>query len=280
MSWILTTFTSRRYYSGKDTDDVLMIWQGPTDLLTTFLSWINTLDPNLRFTHTCNSKEVIFLDLVITKEAGKLTTKTHQKPTAKNNLLNFTSFHPRPLEENLPYGQYLRLRRNCSAVADFKRQSEDLTTKLKNRDYSANILTKSYKRAHNQPCAALLEAKSNPKKPIPLTCVTTYSAVSNSVKKVINKHWRILTSNTRNWDKLLFSFKKGHSLKDSLVHTRPRLQPTQSIPSITRAWGLPEVTGHYPCSNCSVCHLTSHTKNAAGNWQNLDTKSPHKLQFN
>ena len=43
-----------------------------------------------------------------------------------------------------------------------------------------------------------------------------------------------------------------------IVHTRPRKQPQTS--SITASWGLLTVTGHYPCGNCNVCHLTRSSK--------------------
>lgn len=215
---------------------------------------------NLKFTNTCNKKEVVFLDVIISKSDGRLITKTHYKPTAKNNLLPFSSFHPRPLKENLPYGLYLRIRRNCSNLNDFRKQSGDLTTRLKNRGYPDRVLNKGFKRARNQPREVLVEDNPRVDKAIPLTCVTTYSVASNTVKKAINKHWRILTSNKRTWEKPLFSFKKGRSLRDCLVHTRPINRPITNTPSVTDAWGLPNVVGHFPCANCCVCHLTTHTK--------------------
>ncbi|XP_078533257.1 uncharacterized protein LOC144819159 [Lissotriton helveticus] len=155
-------------------DDIFLIWKGDVQSLDQFFMWVNTLDPYLKFTHCFNKQEVVFLDLVI---------RTHHKPTAKNNLLEFSSFHPRPLRENLPYGQYLRLRRNCSDTNEYKIQANELTEKLKSRGYPTTILNKGNKRARNQPRAALLEETTKEPSSIPLTCVTTYSSLSDAMKK-------------------------------------------------------------------------------------------------
>ncbi|XP_078504074.1 uncharacterized protein LOC144762705 [Lissotriton helveticus] len=256
-------FSSSIYFWKRYIDDILLIWIGDNEQLQAFFTWVNTRDQNLKFTHASSKSEAIFLDVTIHIRGTRLTTKTYHKPTAKNNLLEYTSFHPRPLKENLPYGQYLRLRRNCSELTDFKTQSADLTSKLKMRGYPQPILGKSYKRARNQPREALLEDKIVTTRDIPLTCVMTHSTLSNFIKKSINKNWRILSSTNKTWEKPLFSFKKGRSLKDALVHTRPKQQTTVTPRSATEVWGLPKVVGHYPCSNCSVCHLTVHSKTLA-----------------
>ena len=105
-------------------------------------------------------------------------------------------------------------------------------------------------------------------------CVTTYGPYSNDMKKIIHKKWNILTSNTLSFERPLFSFKKGKSIKDVLVHsgTKPRMaiRPSRDIRSMLN---LAPIKGHFPCGHCSVCILTERTKEV-----NLGLFSPWVLQ--
>lgn len=60
-------------------DDILIVWQGPGNILMDFINWLNTLDNNLRITHTLDPRSIVFLDVTISKENGGLETKTYQK---------------------------------------------------------------------------------------------------------------------------------------------------------------------------------------------------------
>ena len=105
-------------------DDILVIWKGNEGHVHSFMGWLNSQDPFLRFTHTISHKQLVFLDLLITPKDGGLKSITYEKPTACNNLLHFSSFHPRHLRTNLPFGQFLRSRRNCSELTDYKLEAE------------------------------------------------------------------------------------------------------------------------------------------------------------
>ena len=238
-------------------DDVFVIWRGEVREGLSFMEWLNILDQNLKFTHTVTHNHLVFLDLEIDIHNGGFKTTTHLKPTAKNTLLHFNSFHSRPLRENLPYGQFLRIRRNCSEIKDYRVQSLALSDKLLTRGYPQRIIDGAYKRARNNNRESLLEKSTKTTNSNRLVCVTTYSPISNQLKKIINKNWRILNTGKLNLEKPIFANKRGLNLKDRLVHTRPR-SPT-TLPTTT-LWGLPRVVGHHPCGRCSVCHLTTTTK--------------------
>ncbi|KAJ1090725.1 hypothetical protein NDU88_003854 [Pleurodeles waltl] len=55
-------------------DDILIIWQGAVPNIDLFTSWINTLDPFLKFTAHISTTQVPFLDLLIHNVNGKLVT--------------------------------------------------------------------------------------------------------------------------------------------------------------------------------------------------------------
>lgn len=202
-----------------------------------FITWINSCDRNLKFTHTMDSESIVFLDITITKENNRLETKTCQKPTSKNNLLRFESFHPRPLRENLPYGQYLRLRRNCSKLTDYHTQALPQTGKEPTRWSPPGRKTDTNHGNSLDMCYHL----------------------QYNIQWGHKVHQKTL-ENFRDWEKPLFSFKKARSLKDTLVNTCPKKRDWSDTATVLNAWDLPNITGHHPCGSCSVCCLTTTTK--------------------
>ncbi|KAJ1082464.1 hypothetical protein NDU88_002631 [Pleurodeles waltl] len=115
-------------------DDILPIWAGSRDEAHSFITWLNMENPFLTFTMTIGNDQLPFLDLLIHESDGVLATEVYQKPTDRNNLLQFKSFHPRSLRENLPVGQFLRLQRNCSKVSDYHKHANALSAKLLERE--------------------------------------------------------------------------------------------------------------------------------------------------
>ena len=236
-------------------DDIFVVWRGSERLARDFLVWLNHCNAFLKFTQEIGQSCLVFLDLNIYVDGNLLRTTTHTKATARNCLLRFDSFHPRHLRENLPFGQFLRLRRNCSNVRDFECQADSLTDKLVSRRYPLGVIKRARKRARNNNRDALLESIIKETGPPRLTCVTTYNAASNQVSKSINKHWRTLTSGALSFEKPLISYKRGRNIRDILVHTRPVKPKATSAPSSF----FPSISGHYPCGSCRICHLTKVT---------------------
>ncbi|KAJ1206431.1 hypothetical protein NDU88_001836 [Pleurodeles waltl] len=100
-------------------DDVLLIWTGSKEEALAFAAWLNGANPFLTFTMNIGDNKLLFLDLLIYEHEGGLSTEVYYKPTDRNNLLQYQSFHPRALRDNLPVGQFLRLRRNCEKSLGF-----------------------------------------------------------------------------------------------------------------------------------------------------------------
>ena len=173
----------------------------------------------------------------------------------------------------MPIGQFLRDRRNCSEVERYKHHAKLLGDKLSARNYPQRFIRNARKRALYTPREVLLSSQKKPERD-EIVCVTTYGPYSNDMKKIIHRKWNILTSNTLNFERPLFSFKKGKSIKDILVHsgTKPRMaiHPPRDIRSMLN---LAPIKGHFPCGHCSVCCLTERTKEV-----NLGLFSPWVLQ--
>ncbi|KAJ1186984.1 hypothetical protein NDU88_003763 [Pleurodeles waltl] len=84
-------------------DDVFFIWKGSEDQLLEFYSWLNLCDTNLRFTIKYDHHLVEFLDVYIKHYQGPLLMTLYTKPTARNTLLHFDSFHPRNQKQSIPF---------------------------------------------------------------------------------------------------------------------------------------------------------------------------------
>lgn len=168
-------------------DDIFMIWQDSDTTLQLFLLWLNNNCGGFTFTLTHDRTSIPFLDLNIFHMDGSLHTSLFHKPTERNTLLRYDSHHPRPLWDSLPYSQFLRIRRNCSMKEDYFREAEILRTKLTSRGYPHRLVLNALKRAWHCPREALLEPKVKPCQ-IRLVCVTTFSPVSNVIRKIILKN--------------------------------------------------------------------------------------------
>lgn len=237
-------------------DEILIFWKGGMASCEEFSGWVNALNPYLRFTNTMSNTCIHFLDLMITLTGGQLSTTLYKKPTDCNSLLLYSSHHPKTLGDNLPFRQFLQLRRNCSTVPDYNIKADQQAHNLRLRDYPSHSINIAKKRACNNNREALL--KQNQRNTTDtLTCVTTFTLDSNRIRKIIKKQWGILQTGELTLPPPRYVFKRTRNLKDILVHTSP---PHSTQADQRPLWGLPPVAGHFPCGSCTLCALTESTK--------------------
>ena len=251
------TFLSKIALWRRYIDDVLLIWKGTVDELQAFLQYVNSTTRYLTFTLEFNDKEINFLDLTIFKSKdGLFDTTIYRKPLSRNTLLRANSNHSKQLIRNIPIGQYLRLRRNCSATSDFKLKAAELTNRFVERGYNQVDLDAAYHRALNTDRTSLLIKK--PKQAPSRLCFSTqYTPAAGLIKNVFLKHWHILKSDPKLAnicaDPPLFSFRRSRSLRDRLVHS------DMNAPS-PPSWLPKPPQGFYKCGNCAQCSNSTNTK--------------------
>ncbi|CAJ0924715.1 unnamed protein product [Ranitomeya imitator] len=103
-------------------DDIFCIWDGPEETLKTFFLFLKSSWPGLDFTMSYNLKEINFLDTLVCKnEEGELSTDLFTKPTDRNSLLHYHSFHPTRMKNSIPKSQFKRVQR---IVSDKTKQNE------------------------------------------------------------------------------------------------------------------------------------------------------------
>lgn len=123
-------------------DDIIVIWAGDRESLKDFGFDLNTNNKNIKLTWEISDEKIQFLDLEISKEEGRLITQTHFKTVDRNGYLPLDSFHYAPWLENIPKGQLIRLRRNCTKKEVFTKQAEFIDESFIQKGYQHNFLRK------------------------------------------------------------------------------------------------------------------------------------------
>ena len=103
-------------------DDCFFIWPGTVEELEDFLNHMNNQSPHIKFTSSYNSdtKNVPFLDILVSLEEGKITTDLYKKETHTPQYLHPSSCHAPHQSKNIPYSLAYRCRRICSDDEKFE----------------------------------------------------------------------------------------------------------------------------------------------------------------
>ncbi|XP_040266912.1 uncharacterized protein LOC120981438 [Bufo bufo] len=222
---------------------------GSRETCIQFIDTLNINDLNIHLTYTISDDMVDFLDLKLRKEHERITTSLFRKSTATNNLLHYQSFHPIHMKRGIPKGQFLRLRRNCTNVTDFKTASADLTTRFRKRGYPRRLITRSYEEAKNADRMQLFTPKLKTRDG-KVHLIKRYNNQWSALYKILESHWFLLTSDHRLIphmdEKPKIIARKAPSLKDKLVCSHFQ-RPTRGLNR-----GI-KLKGTHPCGQCNVC---------------------------
>lgn len=85
-------------------DNIFCIWTGHEDF---------------KFSLHHESSKITFLVVEVVVINEQLRTTLYSNPTDRHKALHCSSHHPRSLHDNLPFGQFLRIRHNCSNMIIF-----------------------------------------------------------------------------------------------------------------------------------------------------------------
>ena len=126
-------------------DDVLMLWSGTTDELSTFLQHLNSRMASTKFTMEKSQESVTFLDLEIYKghrfqATGVLDIKPFVKATNPQAFLLFESCHPRFIFPTIVRGEIIRVLRASSDAEIFSIAVSKLLNRFQQRGYPKPLL--------------------------------------------------------------------------------------------------------------------------------------------
>ena len=107
---IQSTYQELMYF-GSYRDDYLGLWHGSIEKLYQFFEFLNSLNPDLKFTMEIGNDTICFLDLKISIVQNQLFTTVYSKPTDSHMYLHDTSCHSKQSIVGIQKGVALRLRR-------------------------------------------------------------------------------------------------------------------------------------------------------------------------
>lgn len=92
---------------------------------------LNNNPYNLRFTVNMSAVEMVFLDIPLKVQEGRIHTWVHWNSSACNSTVHFKSQHLKNLKESIPYGKTLRLGKICIQEEEFIRQMSQMKGRFK-----------------------------------------------------------------------------------------------------------------------------------------------------
>lgn len=138
-------------------------------------------------------KEIDFLDLIINKDAGRITTATYFKSVDTNSYLDFGGGHLQQWKTNVPFGQYRLVRKNCTIDTTFKKQAKVLQKRFLDKEYPISLTTQSYNKGKTyiQECFLREKNKRTDDERTRINFITTYHMAYSEIKKILSQHWYI-----------------------------------------------------------------------------------------
>ena len=116
-------------------DDIFMIWTHGEEHLKTFISFLNSIHPSIKFTHEYSNslhQTLPFLDVQVPLINNQIQTDLHTKPTDKHQYLLKTSCQPNHTKKAIPFSLFLRIRRICSTDTFLTNEAENSSSTLPN----------------------------------------------------------------------------------------------------------------------------------------------------
>ena len=175
---------------------------------------------------------------------GSLETELFTKPTNPQAYLLRTSYHPRHTFKSLPYGEFLRTRRNCSNLTSFETHAKQMYSAFLKRGYKPDILDEALSKARLKDRQTLLEKYDDPdflnqaflgtqKTPASTEnnffFITKFHDGIKPVQNLIRDNWHLLGKSPHTEhlfeSKLTIGYKRNPRLKDLLVKTQIPLAP-------------------------------------------------------
>ena len=213
-------------------DDIFSIWTHGEAELHKYHDHLNSYHENIKYTMEHSYEKITFLDTWVKKLKDKLIVELYTKPTDTHNYLHFTSSHPKHMKRAGPYGQFLRVRRNCTLNSDYIKHSLKIKKHYIERGYPEQLVENSRLQALNKDRKELLKPKIhvNESKPNIVPLVLTHHPSNFLVRKIINDNWGMLKYSELCQKALpdtpLYATRRSKNIKDLLV--RSRLKPLET----------------------------------------------------
>ncbi|XP_040183666.1 uncharacterized protein LOC120916795 [Rana temporaria] len=227
-------------------DDVIILWNGNKASLEHFMETLNKNEKNIKLVWKIDTKEVDFLDLNVSLEGNRIITKTYFKTVDTNSYLSVESCHHKPWLYNIPKGQLVRLKRNCTKEEDFNEQAQFIGKRFEDKGYDISWLKEQVINVQKLDRKHMLENKTANKVPpnngAP-SLILDYNVQHKEINKLIQRHWHVLLGD-KDLQTILpkkpnIIYKRAPTLRDLLVKSdgfRGASSPSRLALSTRYSW--------------------------------------------
>ena len=168
-----------------------------------------------------------------------LETMLYSKPTDAPMYLNTSSNHPKHVIKNIPKGQFIRIRRICSNLDEYKRNCTILSEFLVKRGYNRKSLESAICEVSAMERKDLLLDKEKPKKDPQTIFVSEWHPSLSKLPTILKKHYHLLQSD-RNLSEVFpeppsVAFRRPKSIRNHLI--RGDILPNKTEPTCTKPCG-------------------------------------------
>jgi hypothetical protein len=209
-------------------DDYFVIYRKRVFSLDKFLECCNSIHPSIQLTIE-NEKDgqIPFLDLMITRSEGKISTAVYRKPTSTNITLHSDSNHSFSTKFSVACSMFRRAYKYCSDKTSLDLELKNVNNILSKSCYSKQFIQKAHNRIIN---------------PLP--------------KKAPEQFWTTIvvpyipglsekfSQSCSNLAKVRVAFKTQQTLRSLLMHVKPKCEPA-----------LRNCVYRVPCADCASIYI-------------------------
>jgi hypothetical protein len=157
----------------------------------------------------------------------------YTKETDTHSYLHYTSSHPKHMKEKGPFGQFLRLRRNCAKDTDFTNHSAKMAEDYARRGYPSKIIEPQQSRAQKIDRKSLFKPNMPKIKSDKIPLILTYNPMNPPIMGAILRRWEIAQTSekgSKTFSQLpILAHRRCPNLRDKLMKAKlPPLTPTTS----------------------------------------------------
>ena len=271
-------------------DHVFAIWTHGPEAQHDFTTWLNAWHTNIKFTCSHSETSVTFLDTMVLLKDDHLETELFIKPTLSLSFLHRHSSHPSHVFNSLPYGEFLRVRRNCSTRQSFEHFSEIILEAFIHRGYDRASLDGARQQARTIDRSSLLETYANLQasngtdqesadtSTKDFYLILQHHVENTKIKQLLKRNWTILGTSD-----LTSSLFQGRSI--CWASRNPRLRDMlvcSSLPLNPQFGKTGKSNNICTTSSCEYCHTLDMTGLNAKDWrcQSYPYPLPYSTFFN
>jgi len=235
---------------------LLIVWNETRERLEEFHGMLNNLHPSIQFTMEMNDVAIPFLNSLLIKQNGKITTNIFHKETDTHQYLNFNFCHP-PLKEIFRTAWHSKFVTLIKDAELRNRCLEELEINLLKQKYPKSLVRNAINKAQQIPSKEFRKKRTQSEENDLIPFITTYNPKNLDITTIAKTNVQILQNSRRirniiTKDKILSNKWQPRNLKRLL--TRARFNSSEQETKIIEKCGDPR------CGTCRYIHTGPNLK--------------------